>query len=257
MNATPKQLQRWNVATRAAMGAGLIGSFLLIPLNLHANIFTSLTGGVSQIASIEKKVATTQSAISKYDTTVVAPVGQLNAVRGWLSRSDNQYQNWFGSVDRLRVPSATLPAASSFEHDLLAGTNGGDGAPVAGAFSSVYGARLPLKTTSTATAQSVDMADASAEQGMTLAANSDSAAASLIGSAQKLQQSAGGSTPGTAGIIAAEAAALNLHAQAMQQHVLAALIRQQAGELAGQTAAIKSATTAHQNALTTLTSGAN
>lgn len=249
--------KRWNQAAKLVFGAGLLGALFVVPLGLHASIFSLIPDLLGEIGSIEKDSAKTQADMNKFNMEVVAPLNQLNATRDWLSESEQDYTNWSRPVMDIPIASASLAGTSAFERDLLAGTHGGTGAAIPSEFSSVYGA-APTSTTVTApVAADVDATDATAKESMTLAANSDSAATTLLASAKKLAASAGSSTPGTAGLVAAQAAAMDLSAAAMRQHVLAALIRQEAAKLAAVNATVKNEATNHQNALTSAIGGSN
>lgn len=250
----------WNTAARLVFGAGLMGAFFLIPLNLHAGIFDfgSITSLLGKIGSIEKDSAKSQSSIDSYDSKVIAPLGQLNATRDWLSRSAESYDSWSRDVGSVPISSASLGTSSPFEHDLLSGLGGSSsGAAIPSGFNSVYGTAPAPATVTTNAAQAVDVTDADSEAALTLATKSDSTATTLLASAEKLTTSAGSSTPGTAPMIAAQAAAMNLGAQAMQQHVLASLIRQLSARMAAKTAQIKTDAANHQAALQTVTAGSN
>jgi hypothetical protein len=250
--------RRWNLASRILVGLTMCACFLMLPRVALANIFSDIIGAVNGIASMESAINQSQSSQSSYNTTTIAPLSQLTAMKSWLTSAENSYKSWFSSVLSIRVSSATLSSSSTLENALRAGLTGGSSSGIPSAYVSVYGVRLTTGgVVGSSVATQTDIFDTTAQEGMTVAANSDNATTQLISTANSLQAMAASTAPGTADHIGAASQAIQLQSNAMQHHVLAALLRQEATDLASQTAKIKSASTNHQNAVQNMFGGSN
>jgi hypothetical protein len=237
--------RHWNHATRILVGFTVFSCFLCAPAVMRANIFTDMIGAVKNIGNYEGNISKNMSSIHNYNISVVAPVNQLTSMRKWLISAASSYKSWYNSVLNVRVHSASMSGPSSFESTLRSGMSGGRGSSISGAYSSVYGTRLSSKSANTSMATTVDAYDSAAQEGMTLAAKSDNASMQLISTANSLQTMAASSAPGTASQVAAESQALQLQSVAMQHHVLASMLRQEATRLAATSARSKSTSANH------------
>ncbi len=246
---------RWNRATRILVGLTVFACFLCVPAVMRANIFTDLIGVVSAIGSIESKISNNQSSLQNYNTSVVAPLTQLSSLKNWLTSAENSYGSWFNSVLNVKISSASLSSTSSFENALRSGLSGGNGSNISSTYTSVYGARLSGNSANTGMATSADAYDSVAQEGMALAAKSDSASMQLISAANGLQSMAASTAPGTADQVTAESQALQLHSNAMQHHVLASMLRQEATRLAAMSARTKATSTNHGSTVQNLFEG--
>ncbi len=246
---------RWDRAPRSLVGLTVFACFLCVPAVMRANIFTDLIGAVSAIGSIEGKICNNQSSQQNYNTGVVAPPTQLSSLKNWLASAKNSYGSWFNSVLNVKIGSASLGSTSSFENALRSGLSGGNGSSISSAYTSVYGARLSGNSVNTGTATSADAYDSAAQEGMALAAKSDSASMQLISTASGLESMAASTAPGTADQIAAESQALQLHSNAMQHHVLASMLRQEATRLATMSTRTKAVSMNHASTVQNLFGG--
>ena len=252
-----REEQRWGLATRLMVGTAVVAGLWLVPSKVYASIFTSIISSVQNIANIEGQISKSQSAINQFTQTVIAPVQEMNAVKSWMSHAESAYQGYFAQIGGLGVRSATLPATTSLESALRMGYTGGTGSAVSGAYANVYGGPLSTTVVDPAIAAEVDMKDATAQEAMSLAANSDAATEQLLGYAKNLEQSAAVTAPGTADQVAAQATALQLQSHAMMHRVLASLLRQEAVRLASVSAQWKHATAIHSQAWQSISGGPN
>lgn len=251
--------RRWRNATRILVGFTICTCFMILPGVAHAgNIFTEIISAVNGIASMESAINQSQSSQSNYNTTTIAPLNQLTSMKSWLTSAENSYKNFFSSVMNIRISSATLSSSSTLENVLRGGLSGGSSSGISSAYASVYGSRLTTGgVVGSSLATQTDIFDTTAQEGMTLAVNSDNASTKLITTANTLQAAAASTAPGTADHIGAQSQALQLQANAMQHHVLAALLRQEATDLASDTAQIKAASTSHQTTIQNVLGGSN
>lgn len=253
--ATRSTDYQWNRATRVLVSITVLACFLATPVIVHASIFTSLVSAVSSIGKVEARINGNQASMNNFNSSVVVPPNQLMSLQRWLTQVEGSYKGWFSSVLGVRVSSATLGASSSFENALHSGLSGGNGSAIPNTFVSVYGARPSGNSATTGLETSVDAADTEAQEGMVLAAKSDNASMQLISTANKLQSLAGSAAPGTADMTAAESQVLQLQSYAMQQHLLAAMLRQQATKLASEGSDLKTATANHSGVMQKLFGG--
>jgi hypothetical protein len=254
-----KAERRWNLATRILVGLSVCACVLVLPGVARAgNVFTEIVNSVNGIASIESSINQSQSSEYSYNTNTIAPLSQLTSMRSWLTSAENSYKGWFSSVLNIKITSASVSGSSALENALRAGLSGGSSSGISSAYTSVYGSRLTAGgVVGSSIATQADIYDTTAQEGMALAANSDNASMQLISSANNFQAIAGSTAPGTADLVGAEAQALQLQSNAMQHHVLAALLRQEATDLASQNAKTKATSTNHQTVVNKFFGGSN
>jgi hypothetical protein len=212
---------------------------------MHANIFSDIIEVVQLISKVGTSISYNYSSMNSYNASVVTPTNQLSLTKNWLQVASSSYNGWMSSVLNVKISSSNGGSASSFETALRSGLTGGSGSNISSRYVSVYGQRLSGTSVTTDVAKRVDAYDTTAQEGMITAARSDNASTQLISTANRLQSSATTTAPGVASTIAAEAEAMKLQSNAMQHHVLASMLRQEATRLADITANTKSQTSNH------------
>jgi hypothetical protein len=248
--------RRWTQATRVLVGLTVFACFLVVPeVSRASNVFTALISSVTAIADTVGQINQTQTGINNFNMTVVSPPSQLGSLQKWLTVAQGSYRNWFGTVLNVKIKSASLSSTSNFESALRSGYSGGNGSNIGSAYNSVYGNRLTASTGNAQVTAQADAYDTTAQEGMTLAANSDNASNQLISTASGLQSLAGSTAPGTADQVGAEVQALQLQSYAMQHRLLASMLRQEATKIANQSSKAKAASSAHSTSLQNLLGG--
>lgn len=184
-------------------------------------------------------LAESQAARQIYDETIVAPPQQLLST----SRSLNSLMSSFGprmsSFNTIGIRSASLQQSQSLESSMYGGSSAG----IHQQYSSVYGNMPQAASVTPLYAAQIDMGDSTALEALNLAETSDSAQATLTADAATELQSAGSAAPGTADMLTAQSAVLQLQSQAIEHHLLAALLRQRAIRIAGHMATVKQSVT--------------
>jgi hypothetical protein len=99
-------------------------------------------------------------------------------------------------------------------------------------------------------ARQIDMDDTAANEALTLAGTSDQFQKSVLNLSTQLQQQASNTAPGTADMVQAESAAMQLQSQAVEHRLLASLLRQRATLLAGEMSRVKQNVAGHAAATT-------
>jgi hypothetical protein len=87
------------------------------------------------------------------------------------------------------------------------------------------------------------MADSTANEALALANASDQAQTTLVTDSAQALNSAANAAPGTADMLIAQSAILQLHSQSIEHHLLAAILRQRALQTASKMANVKQAVT--------------
>jgi hypothetical protein len=172
---------------------------------------------------------------NSYNQQVVAPQANIQQTSSFLNSVQSAYSAAMNASGAASIHSGSLSQTIALENSML----GGAASSISPQYNNVYGNQPKSGTVSTTRAYQSDMADATANEGLALANKSDQFQASVNSYAGSLQKGAANASPGTADMIAAESAAMQLHSQAVQHRLLAALLRQRAIELATKTGQVK------------------
>lgn len=210
-----------------SLGVGL----LIIPRAAASgmSILTVVLQTAIDLGTSAAGIATATSSNTAFMTGVVSPQTRIISNMSFLKAMQSGYNPWMNTVFDMRVNSATLPQTQNLEKSMY----GSSPSAVHAQYTSVYGSPLTASQANTEMISRVDMDDSTASASLSLATSSDKFSTSLVGYAQKLENQAAGAAPGTSDMVEAEAAVEELQSKAVQHHILAAILRERAIQLAG------------------------
>lgn len=196
---------------------------------------SSLLSGV--VAKPLGVIQQTQQQVAQFEQQVVWPVGAITQGRQLAAQTQSQFSQ-MANLGRIPLSSASLPSAQQLEAALLS-KNGANVPLVSNSFAAVYGAQITADSASTQVRNVSDMTDAEAQAAMKKALEIDAIAEIEIRAVESINQQLENASPGSADILAAEAATWQLRATAASQSAMAELLRVRSVQLANQSAAIK------------------
>ena len=203
----------------------LAGMLFLVPSVSRANngwsILTTILQTASRLGNQAQLLQQSQAQQQSYNQQVVAPRGNLEQTTSLLRSLQQAYSTVMSAVNSVSVHSASLPQTIALETSIY----GSSVSAVQPNYVSVYGSQPAANNVPAALANQSDMADAAANETLALAGRSDQFEATLLTVAGQLQQQAANTAPGTADMIQAQSAAMQLHSQAVQHRLLASLLR--------------------------------
>lgn len=227
----------------------LAGMLFLVPSVSRANngwsILTTILQTASRLGNQAQLLQQSQAQQQSYNQQVVAPRGNLEQTTSLLRSLQQAYSTAMSAVNGVSVHSASLPQTIALETSIY----GGSVSAVQPNYVSVYGSQPAANNVPAALANQSDMADAAANETLALAGRSDQFEATLLTVAGQLQQQAASTAPGTADMIQAQSAAMQLHSQAVQHRLLASLLRQHATLLAIKMSQVREAVRGHASSL--------
>jgi cell division FtsZ-interacting protein ZapD len=221
----------------------------LVPSVSRANngwsILTTILQTASRLGNQAQLLQQSQAQQQSYNQQVVAPRGNLEQTTSLLRSLQQAYSTVMSAVNGVSVHSASLPQTIALETSIY----GGSVSAVQPKYVSVYGSQPAANNVPAALANQSDMADAAANETLALAGRSDQFEATLLTVAGQLQQQAANTAPGTADMIQAQSAAMQLHSQAVQHRLLASLLRQHATLLAIKMSQVREAVRGHASSI--------
>ncbi len=227
----------------------LAGMLFLVPTVSRANngwsILTTILQTASLLGNQAQLLQQSQAQQQSYNQQVVAPRGNLEQTTSLLRSLQQAYSTAMSAVNGVSVHSASLPQTIALETSIY----GGSVYAVQPNYVSVYGSQPAAHNVPAALANQSDMADAAANETLALAGRSDQFEATLLTVAGQLQQQAANTAPGTADMIQAQSAAMQLHSQAVQHRLLASLLRQHATLLAIKMSQVREAVRGHASSI--------
>jgi len=227
----------------------LAGMLFLVPSVSRANngwsILTTILQTASRLGNQAQLLQQGQAQQQSYNQQVVAPRGNLEQTTSLLRSLQQAYSTAMSAVNGVSVHSASLPQTIALETSIY----GGSVYAVQPNYVSVYGSQPAAHNVPAALANQSDMADAAANETLALAGRSDQFEATLLTVAGQLQQQAANTAPGTADMIQAQSAAMQLHSQAVQHRLLASLLRQHATLLAIKMSQVREAVRGHASSI--------
>ena len=214
---------------------------LLVPLPAHAglgDLFNMIDSTISNlIGGTLTMITTVQNDIRSLYEEVLWPVALINSTRTWAHNLVGQYRSWMATVYNLPIQSAQTLSPQKLENTFLSGNVGllGDLGP---AYNATYGAVPSGQQAPTDLRQMMDMNDALAQDSLKQTVASDQANTSLLQIADQMENNAT-LAPGTSSYMSASAYAATLQTLAFQHKLLAAQLREEAAQLAHQSADMK------------------
>lgn len=196
---------------------------------------SSLLSGV--VAKPLGVIQQTQQQVSQFEQQVVWPVGAITQGRQLAVQAESQFSQ-MANLGRIPLSSASLPSAQKLEATLLSRSSA-NVPVVSSSFTAVYGSPISGDSASTQVRSVSDMSDAEAQAAMKKSLELDSIADIELHAVEDINQQLKNASPGSADILAAEAATWQLRASAASQSAMAELLRIRSIQLANQSAAIK------------------
>jgi hypothetical protein len=223
---------------------------LLVPTGAYAQfggLFSAILGTITgPIGGALTDINQVRGEILQTEQEVLFPVALIEKTRNYIATIKASYRGWMNSVFSLRVNSAVLPASQNLESEFLSAQTG----QISGftqSYRTEYGAQPAMGAAPQLNLQMMDIEDATAKDATEQSMAADQAAQTMLQTAQKIEDQAGTTAPGTADMVAAEARTAELASIAMQQKLLAYELREAAIELAQRNAVLKQSAANMQN----------
>jgi hypothetical protein len=223
---------------------------LLVPTGAYAQfgglfsaILETITGPIGGALNVINRI---RSEVFQTEQQALWPVALITETRNYIATIKASYRGWMNSVFDIRVNSAILPASRSFESEFLSAQSGQIPA-IGQSYSTEYGAQPAMGAAPQINLQMMDIEDATAKDATEQSMAADQSTQTMLQTAQKIEDQAETTAPGTADMVAAEARTAELACIAMQQKLLAYQLREAAIELAHRDAVLKQSTTNMQN----------
>ena len=223
---------------------------LLVPTGAYAQfggLFSAILGTITgPIGGALTDINRVRSEVVQTEQQALWPVALIEETRNYIATIKASYRGWMNTVFAIRVNSAILPASRSFESEFLSAQSG-QIPDIRQSYATEYGAQPAMGAAPQLDLQMMDMEDATARDATEQSMAADQATQTMLQTAQKIEDQAETTAPGTADMVAAEARTAELASIAMQQKLLAYQLREAAVELAHRDAVLKQSTTNMQN----------
>ena len=223
---------------------------LLVPTGAYAQfggLFSAILGTITgPIGGALTDINRVRSEVLQTEQQALWPVALIEETRNYIATIKASYRGWMNSVFAIRVNSAILPASRSFESEFLSAQSGQIPA-IGQSYTMEYGAQPAMGAAPQLNLQMMDIEDATAKDATEESMAADQATQAMLQAAQKIEDQAETTAPGTADMVAAEARTAELASIAMQQKLLAYQLREAAIELSHRDAVLKQSTTNMQN----------
>ena len=223
---------------------------LLVPTGAYAQfggLFSAILGTITgPIGGALSDINRVCSEVLQTEQQALWPVALIEETRNYIATIKASYRGWMNSVFAIRVNSAILPASRSFESEFLSAQSG-QIPDISQSYATEYGVQPAMGAAPQLNLQMMDMEDATARDATEQSMAADQATQAMLQAAQKIEDQAETTAPGTADMVAAEARTAELASIAMQQKLLAYELREAAIELAHRDTVLKQSTTNMQN----------
>ncbi len=219
---------------------------LLVPTGAYAQfggLFSAILGTITgPIGGALADINRVRSEVFQTEQQALWPVALIKETRNYIATIKASYRGWMNRVFDIQVNSAVLPASRSFESEFLSAQSG-QIPDIRQGYSTEYGAQPAAGAAPQLNLQMMDIEDATAKDATEQSMAADQATQTMLATAQKIEDQAETTAPGTADMVAAEARTAELASIAMQQKLLAYQLREAAIELAHRDAVLKESTT--------------
>jgi hypothetical protein len=237
-------------ATKHSMAASMLVMVLLfIPTRVYGQlgsifsvILSTITGPIGGALT---DIYQLRSSILKMEQQILWPVALITQAENFISTIKASYRGWMNQVFTLPVNSANLQMPQSLEAAFLSGQSGQIGS-FGQSYTSTYGSQPIVGAAPQLNLQLMDIEDAVAKDATAQSMAADQATATMLQTAQTIEDQAQTTAPGTADMIAAEARTAELASLAMQHKLLAYQLREAAMQLGHRGAILKQSTTSTQ-----------
>jgi len=220
-------------------GSGAFAQFGGIFSMIVSTITGPIGGALSEINQIRGEVYQTEQ-------QVVWPMMLITQARNYISGIKAGYRGWMNGVYSIRVNSAVLPTSQSLEAAFLS-SQAEQIRKYTQVYSTAYGIQPAPGAAPPLNLQMMDIDDATAKDATAQSIAADQATGTMLKTAQRIEDEAQTTAPGTAEILAASARTAELASLAMQHKLLAYQLREAAIQLGHRGAVLKQSTTNMQN----------
>jgi hypothetical protein len=196
-----------------------------------STIGNTLTAALGAIHSV-------QSAEQAFQQRVLYPVTLINSAKGQITSMKATYRNFLNSLMSFNPHLATLPATQALEV-LIRDRQTSNLASLQTVFARAFRPMPPATQMSPPDRAMTDMDDAFAQDTLAATKASDQAQDLLLQVADTIEDQAEISAPGSAPFLTAQAVVAQIKSQAVQQRMYAAMLREEAGQLAHNNALVK------------------
>jgi hypothetical protein len=232
---------------RAAFAASVLVAVLLAGTTAaHAEfggIFSAILGTITgPIGGALTDINQIRQQMLRTEQQVLWPLSTIHQAETYISTIRASYRGWMNNVVAIRINSASLPMPRDLESALLSGRTTQIGT-FSQAYTSTYGSQPALNAAPTLNLQMIDIEDATARDATAQSIAADQATATMIRTAQRIEDESQTTAPGTADMVAAEARTAELASLAMQHKLLAYQLREAAMTLAHRGTILKQSTT--------------
>jgi hypothetical protein len=233
-----------------AFGVGVLAVMLTaVPTIAHAQfggIFSAILGTITgPIGGALTQINQVQADVLKEEQQVLWPLSLIRQAETYISTIKASYRGWMNTVFAIHINSATLPAPKNLESAFLSGqtTQVGNYRQI---YIGTYGTQAPLNTAPMLNLQMMDIEDATAKDATAQSMAADQATATMLQTAQRIEDESQTTAPGSADMVAAEARTAELASMAMQHKLLAYELREVAIEIAHRGTILKQSTASAQ-----------
>jgi hypothetical protein len=231
-------------------GSTVLLLVLLLPTGAYGQfggIFSAILGTITgPIGGTLTEINRVRSEILRTEQEVLAPVALIMQARNYVITIKASYRGWMNNVFAIRVNSAILPNSKALEAAFLSGQPG-QIVNFSQTYQAAYGRQPGPGAAPQLNLQMMDIEDATAKDATAQSMAADQATQSMLQTAQKIEDQAQTTAPGTADMVAAEARTAELASLAMQHKLLAYQLREAAMQLGHRGAILKQSTTNMQN----------
>lgn len=243
-----KSLQQNN---RLAFGCSTVVLFLLlVPCGAYAQfggIFSAILGTINgPIGGALNGINQVRTQILRAEQQVVWPLSLIAQAQNYIATIKVSYRGWMNNVYAIRVNSAILPASRTLESAFLSAqsTQIGNFSQI---YTTAYGPQPVVGAAPQMNLQLMDIEDATAKDATEQSMAADQATQAMLQTAQKIEDQAQSTAPGTADMVTAEARTAELASIAVQHKLLAYQLREAAIQLGHRGTVLKQSTTNMQN----------
>jgi hypothetical protein len=235
---------------RLAFGAGLLAALLTAaPAVAHAQfggIFSAILGTITgPIGGALTEINQIRAEALKEEQQLLWPLALIHQAETYITTIKASYRGWMNGVFAIRINSASLSTPQNLEAAFLSGRTAQIG-NFSQVYTNTYGMQPATGAAPRLNLQMMDMEDATAKDATAQSMAADQATAVMLQAAQRIEDEAQATAPGTADMVAAQARTAELASMAMQHKLLAYQLREAAMELAHRGAILKQSTASAQ-----------
>ncbi|MGC9292961.1 MAG: hypothetical protein ACP5EP_09620 [Acidobacteriaceae bacterium] len=211
--------------------------------NAQFSVFDALLGTIGGMSASLTQMQQIGQSTALFEQETLWPVSIIGQFQSVFTGLTSYGQAALSAISSVPVQSATLPSSMALESQILSGSQ----SLVNTYYTNTYGPNLTVAQAPAPVVQSIGMADATAMDSMQLGMSADATTSTLINQAQQIQTTASSVAAGVQDIMTAQAMAGELEVLAQQHRMYAAMLREEANDLAVTGMEYKQTATAVQN----------